>query len=63
MVFYKKRYRNVRSAMDHDDGLTVLAFFYEVNGLFSSEQFCLFHSVVEARSKWRSLAYLAQDRH
>lgn len=31
MVFYKKPYRDVRDAMDHDDGLTVLAFFYVVS--------------------------------
>lgn len=30
MVFYKKQYRNQRDALDHSDGLTVLAFFYEV---------------------------------
>lgn len=30
MVFYKKMYRNSRAALDHADGLTVLAFFYEV---------------------------------
>lgn len=31
MVFYKKVYRNQREALDHPDGLTVLAFFYEVS--------------------------------
>lgn len=31
MVFYKKVYRNQRDAQDHTDGLTVLAFFYEVS--------------------------------
>jgi hypothetical protein len=31
MVFYKKNYRNARSAIDHSDGLTVLAFFFEVS--------------------------------
>lgn len=31
MVFYKKSYRNQRAALDHQDGLTVLAFFYEVS--------------------------------
>lgn len=31
MVFYKKNYRNIRSAMDEKDGLTVLAFFYHVS--------------------------------
>lgn len=30
MVFYKKSYRNTRQALEHADGLTVLAFFYEV---------------------------------
>lgn len=30
MVFYKKQYRNARSALDHKDGLSVLAFFYDV---------------------------------
>lgn len=30
MVFYKKVYRNSRDALEHKDGLTVLAFFYEV---------------------------------
>lgn len=34
MVFYKKQYRNSRSAMDQPDGLTVLAFFYEVKCTF-----------------------------
>lgn len=31
MVFYKKQYRNVRSAMENSDGLTVLAFFFHVS--------------------------------
>lgn len=31
MVFYKKQYRNVRSAMENSDGLTVLAFFFNVS--------------------------------
>lgn len=31
MVFYKKTYRNIRSAMDEQDGLAVLAFFYHVS--------------------------------
>lgn len=31
MVFYKKQYRNVRSAMNEQDGLTVLAFFFHVS--------------------------------
>lgn len=31
MVFYKKAYRNSRAAQEHPDGLTVLAFFYEVS--------------------------------
>lgn len=31
MVFYKKQYRNVRSAMEEKDGLAVLAFFYHVS--------------------------------
>lgn len=30
MVFYKKQYRNVRSAMENSDGLCVLAFFFHV---------------------------------
>lgn len=30
MVFFKKVYRNSRSALDYPDGLAVLAFFYEV---------------------------------
>lgn len=30
MVFYKKQYRNQRDALEHADGLAVLAFFYEV---------------------------------
>jgi len=34
MVFYKKKYRNSRSALDYPDGLTVLAFFYEVLTIF-----------------------------
>ena len=31
MVFFKKAYGNAKSAMMHADGLTVLAFFYEVS--------------------------------
>lgn len=31
MVFYKKQYRTARSAMEKQDGLVVLAFFYKVN--------------------------------
>ncbi|XP_031630806.1 carbonic anhydrase 7-like [Contarinia nasturtii] len=31
MVFYKKQYRNVRSAMENSDGLTVLAFFFHLD--------------------------------
>lgn len=31
MVFYKKQYRNIRSAMENPDGLTVLAFFFNVS--------------------------------
>ncbi|CAO1306342.1 unnamed protein product [Diamesa hyperborea] len=31
VVFYKKEYREMRSALDHSDGLTVLAFFFEVS--------------------------------
>ena len=31
MVFYKKEYREMRSALDHQDGLTVLAFFFEIS--------------------------------
>ena len=30
MVFYKEEYKSAKSAMKHSDGLTVLAFFYEV---------------------------------
>lgn len=30
MVFYKKQYRNIRSAMENVDGLAVLAFFFRV---------------------------------
>lgn len=33
MVFYKKQYRNIRSAMDNSDGLTVLAFFFHVSSM------------------------------
>lgn len=31
MVFYKKEYESVATALKYDDGLAVLAFFYEVN--------------------------------
>lgn len=31
MVFYKKQYRNIRAAMEEQDGLAVLAFFYHVS--------------------------------
>ncbi|CAO1367188.1 unnamed protein product [Diamesa serratosioi] len=31
MVFYKKEYRGMRSALEHTDGLTVLAFFFEIS--------------------------------
>lgn len=31
IVFFKKVYRNSRSAMDHTDGLTVLAIFFEIS--------------------------------
>ena len=31
MVFYKKEYREMRSALNHADGLTVLAFFFEIS--------------------------------
>ncbi|CAO1306383.1 unnamed protein product [Diamesa hyperborea] len=31
MVFYKKEYRLMRSALNHPDGLTVLAFFFEIS--------------------------------
>lgn len=31
MVFYKKQYRNIRSAMENSDGLAVLAFFFNVS--------------------------------
>lgn len=30
VVFYKKDYRSVRSALENNDGLTVLAFFFNV---------------------------------
>lgn len=36
MVFYKKQYRNIRSAMENSDGLTVLAFFFNVSYLFAT---------------------------
>lgn len=35
VVFYKKRYRTVRSALDHPDGLTVLAFFFDVSYFYN----------------------------
>lgn len=31
VVFFKKDYRNAKTALDHTDGLTVLAFFYEIS--------------------------------
>lgn len=31
MVFYKEEYKSVAESVKHHDGLTVLAFFYEVN--------------------------------
>lgn len=31
MVFFKEEYNNVKEAVLHPDGLTVLAFFYEVS--------------------------------
>lgn len=31
LVFFKKNYRNARSALNYPDGLTVLAFFYELS--------------------------------
>lgn len=37
MVFYKKEYGDPKGALEHKDGLAVLAFFYEVNTfLFST---------------------------
>ncbi|XP_053666644.1 carbonic anhydrase 7 [Anopheles marshallii] len=30
IVFYKQEYKNARTALNHPDGLTVLAFFYEI---------------------------------
>lgn len=37
MVFYKKEYGDPKGALEHKDGLAVLAFFYEVNDfLFTS---------------------------
>jgi len=33
MVFYNNRYASAEEAIGHSDGLTVLAFFYEVRGL------------------------------
>lgn len=36
-VFYKQEYNTMKEALDHDDGLTVLAYLYEVRELaFSS---------------------------
>jgi len=31
MVFFNEKYGDFNSALNHKDGLTVLAFFYEVN--------------------------------
>lgn len=31
VVFFKRDYRNAKTALDHTDGLTVLAFFYEIS--------------------------------
>lgn len=31
VVFFKRDYRNAKTALDHSDGLTVLAFFYEIS--------------------------------
>lgn len=31
VVFFKQQYKNAKTALDHPDGLTVLAFFYEVS--------------------------------
>ncbi|XP_053677397.1 carbonic anhydrase 7 [Anopheles nili] len=31
IVFYKQEYKNARTALNHPDGLTVLAFFYEIS--------------------------------
>lgn len=33
MVFFKEEYTSVVEAVKHSDGLTVLAFFYEVNNI------------------------------
>lgn len=30
-MFFKRDYRNAKTALDHSDGLTVLAFFYEIS--------------------------------
>lgn len=30
MVFFKEEYKSIKQAVKHSDGLTVLAFFYEV---------------------------------
>ncbi|XP_055610790.1 carbonic anhydrase 7-like [Uranotaenia lowii] len=32
MVFFKQEYKNAKTAQEHPDGLTVLAFFYEIAG-------------------------------
>lgn len=31
VVFFKQEYKNAKTALEHSDGLTVLAFFYEVS--------------------------------
>lgn len=43
MVFYKEEYNTVKEAVTHTDGLTVLAFFYEV-GIFHSRVIDTFRS-------------------
>lgn len=40
MVFYKKQYKSLSVAMEHADGLAVLAFFYVVSGI-EKNYFCV----------------------
>lgn len=42
VVFYKKQYRNIRSAMENADGLTVLAFFFQVSSNLMNYEYAIF---------------------
>ncbi|XP_055690817.1 carbonic anhydrase 7 [Lutzomyia longipalpis] len=46
VVFYKSAYRNSRAALDHEDGLAVLAFFFEVSP-YDNPNFVKFTDLLE----------------